>query len=321
MRSQCGPPKFDKQDWSKFDFSRWHLEGISLDSAAAAVGEQSEKLFNSEEWRQNFQVTLPELQLRALDAFKEHSKDLRQQRTAAAEDFDNRATAAQQRSDDFRKSMETATAPPVVEPSPDAFHVAVRVVSEQDPRLGLPGITVQIVDPRNEKAVLVESFTDNDGNAVLTVPPELAKERDKHDTALHVVDPAGKPLAKLANAVCIRVGQTETRVVKVGEAATIAENNKLALEIRAEREARARNLAGRSEVLKNERQKVLEEFDCRLQDNEAIIAELEKPETPPQPEEPIEEAEFSPGTEPADEEPPPTQLKRRKKRLGDCFKK
>ena len=41
MRSPCGPPKFDQQDWSQFDFSRWHLDGVTLDAASAAFANLS----------------------------------------------------------------------------------------------------------------------------------------------------------------------------------------------------------------------------------------------------------------------------------------
>jgi hypothetical protein len=314
MRSRCGPPDFDEQDWSKFDFTRWHLDGLALDSAAAAFAGLSEKLFNSEEWRQHFQATLPELRGRALDFFKEHSQELRQQRNAAVEDFNNRAAAAQQRSDDFRKSVEAVGAPPAVEPSPDAFHASVRVVSQKDARLGLPSLAVQIVDPKNEKVALAESFTDNDGIAVITVPPELAKERDKRDMILQVLDSTGKPLAKLPNAVCVRLGQAETKVVKIAESPAIAEHQKLALEIRAERETKASHLAARSNLLRRELQTVLEELDCRLEDNEAILAELERPEsTAGVDDEPATKVDNSSQPSSAKKEQPPTPQKRRKK--------
>jgi len=37
MRSQCEPPDFGEQDFSQFDFTRWHLDGLTLDAAATAV--------------------------------------------------------------------------------------------------------------------------------------------------------------------------------------------------------------------------------------------------------------------------------------------
>lgn len=291
MRSQCGPPKFDEKDWSNFDFSRWHLDDVTKDSAATAFAQASEKLFNSAEWRQNFQTTLEEFQQRAIELFKNHSNNLREQQAAVTKDFENRVTATQQRSEALKNVAKAATSPPVVEPDPNTFHAAVRVVSEKDDGLGLPHLTVQLLHPQRERAILVESSTNHDGNTVLTLPPELAKELDKIDVPLQVLDPTGKPLATVENAFCIRVGQIETRVVKVAEVDTIAEHTKLALETRAEREAHATRVAGRSEVLRKELQNVIEVLNCRLEDNEAIVAELEKPRTA--------------ATEPSEERPTP----------------
>src|SRR5437660_2999067 len=178
MHSRCGPPKFDQQDWSQFDFSRWHLDGVTLDAASAAFAGLSERLFNSEEWQQHFQATLPASEREALSFFQGHSQQLRDQKNAVAQDFDRRITTAQERSDNFRRTAEATAAPPVVHASPNTFHLAVKVTTE-DVRLGLPGLAVQIIDPRNEDLALMQAITDRDGNAILTVPEEIAKEVDK----------------------------------------------------------------------------------------------------------------------------------------------
>lgn len=311
MRSQCGPPKFDKRDWNEFDFTRWNLDGVAGDPGAAMIAGLVEKFFGSEEWRQNFQTTVAELQQHVVDLFKDHSKNLREQRTAAAEDFKQRAMAAQERSDAFRKSIEEAAAPPVVGASPDAYQVGVKVVTEKDDRLGLGDISVQIFDPKNEKAALVEGFTNDDGNAVLVVPPQLAKEFDKRDMTLQVLDPTGKPLARLPNAVCIRVGQTETRVIKVKENEPTRERRREAEARRDDKEGRARHLAGRSELIRKTRDSVFEVLDCRLKDSEAIVAELEKPA--PQATEPAREGSEDNGKGSPDSQPRSGSKKRRKK--------
>ena len=280
MQSRCGPPKFDQQDWSQFDFSRWHLDGVTLDAASAAFAGLSERLFNSEEWRQHFQATLPALEREALSFFKGHSQQLRDQKSAVAQDFDKRIATAQERSDDFRRTVEAAAAPPVVQASPNTFHLAVKVTTE-DVRLGLPGLAVQIIDPRNEELALMQAITDRDGNAILTVPEEIAKEVDKRDTALEVLSPTDKTLVKLPGAVCVRLNQVETKVVTLQDSPEIAPHKSAALAIRSEREARVGTLAARVETLKQEREARLHDLDCRLEDNEAIIAELEpKGDTP-----------------------------------------
>lgn len=274
MQSRCGPPRFDQQDWSQFDFSRWHLDGVALNAAAAAFANLSEQLFNSDEWRQHFQATLPVLERETLGFFKNHSQQLREQRNAAAEDFDKRITAAQKRSDDFRRSVEAAISPPVIEADPNKFHFSVKVTTE-DASLGLPGVAVQIADPRNEETALVQAVTDHDGNALLTVPEEIAKQVDKRDTALEVLSPTGKTLTKLPGAVCVRLNQVETKVVALPDSPEIAPHKSAALGIRSEREARIASLAARIETLKREREARLHDLDSRLKDNEAIIAELE----------------------------------------------
>jgi hypothetical protein len=274
MQSRSDPPNFDQQDWSKFDFSRWHLDGVTLDAVSAAFANLAEQLFNSDEWRQHFQATLPALEREALDFFKNHSQQLREQKNTAAEDFDKRIVASQQRSDDFRKSVETVAAPLVVQASPNTFHLVVKVTVEET-RLALPSLAVRIMDPRNEETALVQAVTDRDGNAILTVPEEIAKEVDKRDTALEVLSPAGKTLTKLPGAVCVRLNQVETKVVTLPDSLEIALQKSAALGIRSEREARLPTLAARIETLKREREARLHDLDSRLQDNEAIIAELE----------------------------------------------
>src|SRR5436309_16099531 len=130
MQSRCGPPKFDQQDWSQFDFSRWHFDGVTLDAASAAFAGLSERLFNSEEWRQHFQAALPALEREALSFFKDHSQQLRDQKNAVTQDFDKRITRAQERSDAFRRTVEAASAPPIIKANPDKFHLVIKVTTK-----------------------------------------------------------------------------------------------------------------------------------------------------------------------------------------------
>jgi hypothetical protein len=311
MHSRCGPPKFDQQDWSQFDFSRWHLDGVTLDAVSAAFAGLSEELFNSEEWRQHFQSTLPELEREALSFFKNHSQRLRDQKNTATEDFDKRIAAAQKRSGDFRKSVETAAVLPVVQASPNTFHLAVKATIED---IGLPGLAVQIMDPRNEKTALVQAITDRDGNVILTVPEEIAKEVDKHDAALEVLSPAGKTLAKLPGAVCARLNQVETKVVSLPDSPEIEPHKNAALEILSERETRVAILAARVETLKREREARLYDLDCRLEDNEAIISELEPKGDAPKPLEPESPQDVSPQAKPTRKESPSAPKRNRKKK-------
>jgi hypothetical protein len=274
MQSRCGPPQFDQQDWSQFDFSRWHLDDVTLDAASAAVAGLSEQLFNSDEWRQHFQAMLPGLEKEALGFFKDHSQGLRDQKDADAQDFDKRIAAARTRSDEFRKSIEAAAAPRVVEASPNTYHLVAKVTIK-DASIALPGVGVQIMDPRNERTALAEAVTDLDGNAILTLPEEIAKEMDKRDTALEVLVPGGKTLLQMPGAVCMRLNQVETKMIALPDSPDIEAHKNAAAKIQSEREARVSILAARIDTLTRDREGRLHDLDCRLADNEAIIAELE----------------------------------------------
>jgi len=313
MHSPCSPPKFDQQDWSQFDFSRWHLDGVALDAASAAFANLSEQFFNSDEWQQHFQATLPALEQAAISFFKDHSQQLRDQRNAVAEDFDKRITAAQERSDAFRRTVESASAPPVIEASPNKFHLAVRVTSE-DARFGLPGVAVQIIDPRNEKHILGHAITDRDGSAILTIAEEIAKELGKGDAALEVLSPAGQTLVKLPGAVCVRLNQVETKVVSIKDSEDIGPQKTAALQIRAEREAHMGNLAARIDSLKRECEARLHDLDCRSEDNEAIIAELEAKGDTSQSAAAAPPQDMPPQTDASKGESPPVSKRSRKKR-------
>jgi hypothetical protein len=314
MHSRCGPPKFDEQDWSHFDFSRWHLDGVKLDSTSAAFADLSERLFNSEEWRQHFQTSLPSVQRAVLGFYKESAHQLEDEKTAIVQDFDRRITAARERTDEFKKAIDAAAAPPVVQPDPNTFHLSIKVTAK-DFVLGLPGITVQIMEPQKpEKSgsrrrsqdpmnALVQAVTDGDGNAILTVPTERAKELDKLDTTLDVLSPTGKSLQKISGAVCIRLNQTDTKVVELADSPDIQILKNAALEARSERESRAQNLAARVDRLKQEKETSLHDLDCRLEDTRAIIASLE-PATGPAPQ---SEASDSERATPKKDEPSKTE--------------
>jgi len=277
MQSRTKAPEFHQQDWSQFDFSRWHLDGITLDAAAAALAGAAERLFNSADWRDHFKSALPAVRRETLGVFKEHSRKLREQQKLVSEDFERRIVVAAERTSEFRKFVDAAAAPPVVESSPKTFHAAVKVTGK-DASLGLPDLVVRILHPKDQSLALAQAVTDESGNAILTVPEEVAREVDKTDTALEVLSPEGKSLLTMPGAICVRVDQVETKVLAVKESAEIAPLKKAALAVRAERDIRLRSLDVRVQTLKQNREERLHDLDSRLEDNEAIIRDIESDE-------------------------------------------
>lgn len=313
MRSPCGPPKFDEHDWSQFDFSRWHVGGVAPDATSAAVAELAERLFSSEEWRERFQGTLPGLRRELIGFHREHARRLEEEKAATTRAFEERVAAARRRSDEFGRAVEAAAAPPLVEPAAHTFQVAVKVMVEKG-RVGLPGIVARMTDPGHPEVVLAETITDPEGNAVLVIPKDKAGERDKTDAVFEVLDPTGKPLQKRPEVVCIRVGQVETKLIAVRDTPELQAQKNAALDLRAHREARARTLAAKPELLKQEQERRMRDFDCRLEEARKMADALEQAATSPsEPPTPAAGPTVKPQAGPSKRERPATPPKRPRK--------
>ena len=279
MHSKCELPNFDDHDWKKFDFTRWHLDGLTLDAVSAAFAGLADGLSKSEEWQQHVQTSLPELQKQVLVSYQEHSRELEEQRVVMGKEFDHRIHAAQETAKDFRKSTEAAAAPPAMEQSPNAYHLAVKVNSKD--RLGLPGLIVQMMHPKEEKKVLAQALTDVNGNAVLALPAEVVKDFDKQDTSFEILTPEGKVLERMAGAVFLRIGKTETKVATVADTTEIASQKEVGLRAQSEREFEMRRLDVRVDTLRSEKEKRLKQYDHKLSCNQEIIAEIERAKPSP----------------------------------------
>jgi len=284
MHGPCRPPTFDERDWSAFDFSRWHLDGLPVDapSPTSALADLAQRLFGSEEWRQHFQGSLPAVQSGVLGFYREHARELEEEKTAVAQGFDLRIAAARSRSEEFAKAMAAAGSPPVVEPDPQTFHLGVRVTGK-DVHLGLPGVIAQVTAPRDSKTVLAQGMTDRDGNTLLAVPAARASEGTKADATLEILSVAGKSLQRLPGAVCIRPNQADTKVVSLKDSADTAPLKSVALEMRSQQQARARELLTSIDRLTEEREARLRDLDYRLDDTRKTITDLEEtdPTAPP----------------------------------------
>src|SRR4051794_6582829 len=118
MRSPSGPPGFNAQDWSQFDFSRWHTDGLRLESVSAAFADLAERLVNAPEWRQNFQAALPALRPLLLDEFRERGRALEAESAALAQAFQERSVRVREQAAALQDRARRAAAPVSVTPDP-----------------------------------------------------------------------------------------------------------------------------------------------------------------------------------------------------------
>lgn len=277
MHRPGGPLPFDQQDWSQFDFSRWHLDGLQLDSTSAAVADLVQRLFDSAEWRQNFKGTLPALQSQVLNHFQEHTRELQADAAALLKNFEERTANVQKQIAALQERIRGAAAPLPLKAVPDAFQAAIKVATE-DARLGLPSLVVRLLDSRERERSLAESVTDLDGNAIVSLPKQTVEElaRENTEPTLEILSPEGKSLQRLERGVCPRLNHTETKIVLLPVSPELEPHKAAALQMKTEREERLKNLYAKVDRLKLDHEAMQKSIDCRLEATQMIITELEK---------------------------------------------
>lgn len=298
MRSPCDPPKFDEKDWSQFDFSRWRAEGVAGDATGQAIADLATQFFQSEEWSTHFKATLPQVKDTVRKSYEAEAQALRQERQEAEQELKQRVAVADERAQALSRALQASASPPVLQARQDTFQLALRVV-ESSTNLGLPEITARITDPRDSNRVLQETATDRDGNAVIALPPEIAKEFDNTRLALQVVAPNGKVIDARAADISIRLNGAETQVVSLKRSADIDGALNVATAAQAANAAQLKHVLARSERLKVANADRLREIDCQLKEVETLIAQTQGtsgPTTPPtRPAEPRAPATPAPG--------------------------
>src|SRR6185295_3859126 len=177
-------------DWSRFDFRRWGLDGVPAGEAGEVLGALAEKLFASPEWRGQMAASLPDLRSRVAEYFDARGRDLEARKRDQEQEVDTRVASIDRERAALQDRINAAAAPPRLTPDPQSYQVAARVTDEAS-GLGLPGLTVLLLDPKGG-APVAESPTDLDGNAVIAIPRERAVELAGHDLTLQVATAQGK---------------------------------------------------------------------------------------------------------------------------------
>src|ERR1700684_4417148 len=67
MAETTGSAAFANLDWSKFDFTRWSLSGLGLDSTSSTVATLLQKVMAAPQWPQSFGSNLPALKTAVME--------------------------------------------------------------------------------------------------------------------------------------------------------------------------------------------------------------------------------------------------------------
>jgi len=291
MKPGCGPIKFDDQDWSRFDFSRWHLDSLRLDDPSAALANLAQQLFASPEWRQNFAATLPALKASVLQYFEQRTRELQAEAADLTRNLEERTASTRKQITAFQDRIRSAATPPVLTADPNTFQLGAKVLAEES-RLGLPELQVRVTDPRQKDRPLAEGITDLDGNAVLYLTKEQAEElaHGKVEVTVEVLSPTtGKPLHRTERAFCPRPNHTETRVAALPASPDLEPYTAVANQTKTERESRLASLNTKIDRLQADHDTMQHGIKCHLDEAKSILDAI-KEELKPGPQEPPGEA-------------------------------
>jgi prophage DNA circulation protein len=217
MANETGSSSFENMDWSKFDFTRWNLDGIGLEGTSSTVATLLQKVFDSPQWPQVFGSSLPGLKTVVIQHLNAQVESLRNGSAGLDKELSDRISTTQSLIASLQAKVRLSTVPPTFAADPNLFQLVVKAV-DQKTLFGLPGLIVQLSDPSDSGSVVATATTDSNGNAVLSLSRQkaasLAKQKT-NDLAISIVNSDGKSIYSAPNAVCAHANQVETHIAAI----------------------------------------------------------------------------------------------------------
>ncbi len=237
-------------DWSKFDFSRWSLSGLPIDGGSSTVASLMQKVIASPQWPKAFGATLPAIKTALVQHLTIQAQALQKQSADLDQTLASRATEAQAQIVALQENLRTAAAPIAAAADPTKFQLAAKAV-DQKSQLGLPGMTVQLVDPKSPGTPVATGTTDANGNVLLSVSKKQADTLAKAGSGLtlNILNAQGKKVQTLNNVLTSRANQVETQVASLPASADTAASAELANRTNEQRTAVITSLNAKTDQL------------------------------------------------------------------------
>jgi hypothetical protein len=217
MTNDPASSAFANLDWSKFDFTRWNLNGLDLDPATSMGATLLQKVLATPQWPQAFGSNLPALKNVVIQHLNSQVDSLRKSSATLDQELAARTATTQSFIASLQGKLRQSSVPPTLEANPNQFQLVAKAVDQQS-QLGLPGLTVQLSDPSEPETAVATATTDANGNAILSLSRQkaasLAKEK-AGDLTVSILNSDGKSLHSVANAVCAHPNQVETYIASI----------------------------------------------------------------------------------------------------------
>jgi hypothetical protein len=271
---------FTGQDWSKFDFTRWNLEGLQVDPAQASLAGWLRDLTVSPQWAEKMAQAVTGVQSAALSALQGHAKQLNSRLGSLDAELSARVTAANNHISVLEESARAATAPPNVVADPANMQVAVKVMHRTS-KACLSGLNVRLFDAKDPDTTLAESNTDIHGNAVLVLTQEQIDALPKTGVELtvEVLSPSSKSAFK-GKVASSKAGQTDTVVAMLESGKELSKNVALAKSIGAHDQALLTAAYSRIDAMKTHYQQTRDNLQQELDYVNSVVSAMTPPKKP-----------------------------------------
>src|SRR5271167_2693466 len=139
MADQTARSSFGNLDWSKFDFTRWNLDGLDLDGASSTMATLLKKVITAPQWPQAFGSSLPGLKTVVIQHLEAQIEMLGKSSATLDQELAARTASTQALITALQSKNRQASVPPTLAPSPNLFQLVTKAIDQQS-QLGLPGL-------------------------------------------------------------------------------------------------------------------------------------------------------------------------------------
>ena len=264
------------QDWSKFDFTQWNVEGLKLDEQPAAIIMWLRDVTLSGQPAQAFARGVTALKTVVLKDLQAQARKLQQNISSADAELAARTTATRNQIMALEEGLRASALPPTAAPNPASFQVGVKVV-EQSARVGLPAMQIRIFDTKNPKVTLATGTTDLAGGAVLALSKEQtdALNKTNAEIGMEVLTQDGKAVLSGGQTVVPKLNQAGTLVASIPSSPDLAVHVQAGNAMTSQQKDLADALTSRLDVLKTHYQTVQDEAQQQLELVKTMIADLQ----------------------------------------------
>jgi len=276
MSSQSETGNAAKQDWTRFDFTRWNLDNIDLDPRTTTLAVWLRDVTLTPQGSQKFSDGLTVVKAGALQSLQGQVDVLQKRLSAVDRELESRLSGTRKQISAIEESIRLNGVPAVANPDPQSFQVAAKVL-DQEKSLGLPGLQVRLYDTKSPTVTLASATTDQSGNAVLTLNRDQVDRAAKSGTVLatEVVTPNNERVFAGGAVPAPQLNETGTVVASIGPSAAVAPHLNAATALMARQQDLLNKMTQKLEDMQTSYGQMKTDLVQQIQETQAIVADLQ----------------------------------------------